>query len=85
MITGLISWIVFGLIAGYIAKTVSNNPNLGTLKTIGLGIAGSIVGGLITSLVGLGGGGFIWSMLTAVGGASLLLFGYERMESKKLR
>ncbi len=84
MITSLISWIVFGLIAGVIAKYLHPGPEPGgTLMTIGLGIAGSMLGGFLASLIGLGGGGLIWSLITAVGGAFLLLFGYNRLQARK--
>jgi uncharacterized membrane protein YeaQ/YmgE (transglycosylase-associated protein family) len=52
MIFNIISWIVFGLIVGAIAKFLvwgndSNNP----ITTILLGIAGSFVGGFIAQLI----------------------------------
>src|SRR5947209_3424071 len=45
---GLLSWIVFGLIAGAVAKFLmpGRDPG-GCIITILLGIAGSVVGGLI--------------------------------------
>ncbi len=52
MIFNIISWIVFGLIVGAIAKFLvwgndSNNP----ITTILLGIAGSFVGGLLANVL----------------------------------
>jgi uncharacterized membrane protein YeaQ/YmgE (transglycosylase-associated protein family) len=77
---GILLWIVFGLVAGVIAKWImpGNDPG-GWIITILLGIAGAFVGGMIGTAVGFGGvSGFdIRSLLVAIGGAMLLLFGYR--------
>jgi len=69
----LISWIVFGLIVGALARLVlSGSDPMSWLATLLLGVAGSIVGGFIASLVfgaGAGGfqpGGFFFSLLGAI-------------------
>lgn len=81
---GILSWIVFGLIAGALAKLImpGRDPG-GCVVTILLGIGGAIVGGLIASVLGLGTvtGFNVWSFLVAVGGALLLLFGYHQLKS----
>lgn len=78
---GVLSWILFGLIAGGVAKLLmpGKDPG-GCLVTILLGIAGSLLGGLIaTRLLGLGPvTGFDFrSLLTAIAGAVLLLILYR--------
>ena len=82
---GILSWIVFGLIAGALAKWImpGRDPG-GIVVTILIGIAGAIIGGLIASVLGLGtvSGFNLWSFLVAVGGALLLLFGYRRLKSR---
>jgi uncharacterized membrane protein YeaQ/YmgE (transglycosylase-associated protein family) len=82
---GILSWIVFGLIAGALAKWVmpGKDPG-GIVVTILLGIGGAIIGGFIASLLGLGtvSGFNLWSFLVAVGGALLLLFGYRQLKSR---
>jgi uncharacterized membrane protein YeaQ/YmgE (transglycosylase-associated protein family) len=82
---GILSWIIFGLIAGALAKWVmpGKDPG-GCVVTILLGIAGAITGGFIASLLGLGtvSGFSLWSFLVAVGGALLLLFGYRQLKSR---
>lgn len=52
MILGtIISWIVIGFIVGLIARAVlPGRQSLGFWKTSGLGIAGALVGGLISWL-----------------------------------
>lgn len=79
---GILAWIVFGLIAGAIAKFLmpGNDPG-GFIITILIGIAGAVVGGFIGSFLGLGGiDGFnLGSFAIAVLGALLLLFIYRKM------
>lgn len=44
----LITWIVFGLIIGLISKAIHpGNEPVGFLPTVGIGVAGSFVGGLV--------------------------------------
>ena len=80
---GILSWIVFGLIAGALAKWImpGKDPG-GIVVTISLGICGSFVGGFIGSLIGLGrvSGFNIGSLALAVGGAVLLLFLYRKIK-----
>ncbi len=82
---GILSWIVFGLIAGLIAKWIMPGKDPGGLIiTILIGIAGAFVGGFIGSLIGFGGiSGFdLRSMATAIVGALALLFGYRQIKNK---
>jgi uncharacterized membrane protein YeaQ/YmgE (transglycosylase-associated protein family) len=52
IILTIIGWIIFGLIVGFIARAlVPGKDNIGLLATIGLGVLGSIVGGLLGSLL----------------------------------
>lgn len=80
---GILTWILFGLIAGVLAKWIMPGPDPGGIfVTILLGIAGAVVGGLIGTLLGLGSvtGFNFWSFLIAVAGALLLLWIYRRMK-----
>ncbi len=81
---GLLSWIVFGLLAGIIAKFLMPGPDGGgIIITIVLGIVGAVVGGFIGSALGLGDvtGFNIRSFIIAVGGAILVLLLYRRFKS----
>jgi uncharacterized membrane protein YeaQ/YmgE (transglycosylase-associated protein family) len=50
---GILLWIVFGLVAGSIAKLIMPGPDrLGLVLTILLGVAGAVVGGLVGSAIG---------------------------------
>lgn len=80
-----LAWIIFGLIAGAIAKALHPGADPGGwLVTILIGIVGSVLGGWIGSmLLGVDVTGFnISSMLVAIAGAVLLLFLY-RMVTKR--
>ena len=83
---GIIAWVIFGLIAGIIAKLImpGSDPG-GFFITILIGIAGALVGGFLASLLGFGGvDGFnIGSFLVAVLGAILLLFIYRKMRGPR--
>ena len=47
-----ISWIVFGLFVGIVARLiVPGRQRIGVLWTLGLGIAGSVIGGVIAERV----------------------------------
>jgi Predicted membrane protein len=82
---GLISWIVFGLIAGSIARFVfPGGNNGGWIITTLLGVAGAMVGGWLGTQLGIGSiDGFnIQSMCIAVTGALILLFVYCKVFNK---
>ncbi len=82
---GILTWILFGLIAGAIAKWImpGKDPG-GFIVTILIGIVGAVIGGFIGSALGFGGvEGFDFrSFLVAIGGAILLLWIY-RMIAKR--
>jgi uncharacterized membrane protein YeaQ/YmgE (transglycosylase-associated protein family) len=81
----VIAWIVFGLIAGLIAKFLmpGRDPG-GFIITIIIGILGAVVGGFIGNALGFGGvDGFnIRSFAVAVLGALILLFGYRALKAR---
>ena len=81
---GIFAWIVFGLIAGALAKWImpGKDPG-GMIVTMLIGIAGAVVGGYLGSFIGFGGiSGFdLRSMGLAIGGALILLFIYRKMKS----
>ena len=74
----IISWIVLGLIAGFIASKLVNKTGEGIFLDIVLGIVGAVIGGFIVRALGIGGGvsGFnIPSLLVAVLGGVVLFIG----------
>jgi uncharacterized membrane protein YeaQ/YmgE (transglycosylase-associated protein family) len=82
---GIIAWIVFGLIAGFIASKVANHAGEGPLLDIVLGVVGAVVGGFLFNLVGASGvtGFNIWSMFVAVAGAVVLLAAYHAIAGRR--
>lgn len=75
-------WIIVGLIAGALARFIMPGKDpMGILATIVLGIAGSIVGGFIGSLIWTAdGGGFQpGGILLSILGALLLLFIWRKL------
>ena len=77
---GILSWIVFGLIAGVVAKYVMPGPDSGGIVlTILLGVAGAVVGGYIGAQLGYGSvtGFDVRSLLIAIGGSLVLLVGFR--------
>jgi uncharacterized membrane protein YeaQ/YmgE (transglycosylase-associated protein family) len=81
---GWISWIVFGLIAGILAKWImpGRDPG-GFIITTVIGIVGALLGGWLATQFGLGDvtGFDIKSFVIAVIGSLLLLFIYRRIRS----
>ena len=79
---GLLSWIVFGLIAGILAKVVmpGRDPG-GVIVTIVIGIAGAVIGGFIATLLGFGDiGGFnLPNLLFAVLGGVVVVLVYRQL------
>ena len=76
---GIISWIILGLIAGFIASKIVNKTGSGMLMDIALGVIGAIVGGFLASFFGIGGvtGVNIGSIIIAVIGAVVVLLVYR--------
>lgn len=74
----ILQWVVYGLVVGLTAKAIHPGKDpVGFFPTIGVGIAGSYVGGLIHWL--LVGGDAIQSsgMLLGVLGGVIFLYGYR--------
>ncbi len=81
---GIVELIVVGLIAGLLAKLVMPGDDPGGLVvTTLIGIAGALVGGFIAGLVGLGGGGLIWTIVVATIGAAILLAIYRLLAGRR--
>ena len=73
---GIILWIVFGALVGWIASMVmKTNAQQGALANIVVGIVGALIGGWIMSFFGHAGvtGFNIYSFLVALAGAIILI------------
>ncbi len=80
----ILSWILFGLIVGIVANAIDPaESRSGVLGAILLGIAGSLIGGLLANFIfGVGVVGFdITSFIVAVAGSIVLLFGFRALRT----
>ncbi|MDL2269594.1 GlsB/YeaQ/YmgE family stress response membrane protein [Desulfosarcina sp. OttesenSCG-928-A07] len=83
---GILSWIIFGLIAGALAKWIMpGKDGGGIIITMLLGIVGAVVGGWIATFLGFGKvtGFNVGSLVIAVVGALVVLFIYGKLSGKK--
>lgn len=83
---GILSWILFGLIAGALAKLImpGDDPG-GCIVTTLIGIAGALIGGFIGTALGFGtvSGFNLQSFLIAIGGAIVLLLLYRMIRGRR--
>ena len=81
----IISCLVLGLVAGFIASKLVNKSGEGIVVDIVLGIVGAVIGGWIVRTLGIGGGvsGLnIPSLVVAVLGAVVLLVVYHAVRGR---
>jgi uncharacterized membrane protein YeaQ/YmgE (transglycosylase-associated protein family) len=72
---GLIGTLIVGLIAGWIVGMLKTGRGYGLVGNLVIGVLGAFVGwGIFTYGLGMGPGGWIWSIVSAVIGAFVLLF-----------
>ena len=76
---GILSWIILGLIAGFIGSKIVDRRGQGFWLDIGLGIVGAIIGGYLFSFFGKEGvsGLNLYSMFVAVAGSVVVLLIYN--------
>ncbi len=70
---GLIGWLLIGLLAGWLAGTLSRGRGFGCFTNIILGLIGALLGGWIFTKLGIWGGGFLYSLAAATVGAVVLV------------
>ena len=83
---GIISWLVVGAIAGYLAGfLVKGDESMGVIGHIVLGIVGALVGGFIAGLI-FGGdyinGINITTIVVAVIGAVIVVVGWNALRGR---
>jgi len=74
---GILLWIIFGALAGWIASIVmKTNSGQGTMMDIIMGIVGAVVGGYLMGLAGQPGvtGFNLYSLAVAVIGAIVVIY-----------
>jgi len=70
---GVISWLVVGLVAGWLAGLVMEGGGFGLLGDIVVGLVGSFCGGLLMGFFVEGSAGFWGSIVVAFIGACALI------------
>ena len=82
---GILTWILFGLVVGIIAKLLmpGRDPG-GFIVTILLGIAGALLGGFIGRAMGFYGDGDAAGWIVSILGAILLLALYRMMARRRV-
>jgi uncharacterized membrane protein YeaQ/YmgE (transglycosylase-associated protein family) len=73
--TGLLWWLLVGLIAGALAGLVMRGGGYGIIGDIVVGLIGAFIGGLIANALGLAGAGdsLLWSIFVAFIGACVCI------------
>ena len=81
----VISWIILGLIAGFIGSKIVDRQGQGFWLDIVLGIIGALVGGFLFDMFGASGvtGLNIYSMIVAVVGAVVVLLIYNAVTGRR--
>jgi len=81
---GILSWIILGLIAGFIANKLVNKRGAGLVMDIVLGVVGAVVGGFISSKLGYGEvtGVNLYSIVVAILGAVVVLLVYRAVAQR---
>src|SRR5579885_1624671 len=69
-----IVWIVIGGLAGALADRLVPGDKEGIVGNIVVGIIGGLIGGVLLGIFGVGGQGILWTFLTALFGAIVLLW-----------
>ncbi len=82
---GILTWILFGLVVGIIAKFLmpGKDPG-GFIVTILLGVAGALLGGFIGQAMGFYGPNQAAGWLVSILGAILLLVIYRMMVGRRV-
>jgi uncharacterized membrane protein YeaQ/YmgE (transglycosylase-associated protein family) len=74
VISGLLWWLIVGLIAGFLASVVMRGGGYGIIGDIIAGIIGAFIGGWLFGLLGVSaGGGLVGSIIVAFVGACILI------------
>jgi len=75
-----VSWVVVGLLAGSLAGIVMKDGGYGLIGDLGLGLAGSVVGGWIfRALGGAAGGGLFPTVVVAFVGAVIVIVAQRKV------
>jgi len=71
--------ICIGILAGFLAGKIMRGRGYGVLIDLLLGLVGSVVGGFVFGLLGLGAYGLIGQLVVATAGAVMLVWLVRRL------
>lgn len=83
---GIIGWIIIGGLAGWIAsKFMDTDAQQGIGLNIVAGVIGGLVGGFLLKLFGVDveGAGLIFSFLTCLVGACIVIFAFKAVTGRR--
>ena len=83
---GIMSWVIFGLLAGVIARCIMpGKEHMGIIMTIVLGVIGALIGGVVSTSLGFGNiNGFnLYSIAIATAGSIVVLFVIHKIRACK--
>ena len=69
-----LAFLIIGAVSGWLAGKLWRGKGFGLIGNLIVGILGGVIGGWLAGHLGIGGGGLIWQIAIAVGGAWVLLF-----------
>jgi uncharacterized membrane protein YeaQ/YmgE (transglycosylase-associated protein family) len=83
----IITWVLLGLISGFIASRLVNKHGQGVFMDVLIGVVGALAGGFIFNLAGATGvtGFNLWSLFVSVVGSVLLLVIYHAIANAAQR
>lgn len=86
---GVLTWVVFGFIAGTVAGMATGRRGSGCLTKIAVGVLGALVGGSLARAAGVSDVSFetftLRGLLVAIAGACLLLLVLEALQGRSRR
>jgi uncharacterized membrane protein YeaQ/YmgE (transglycosylase-associated protein family) len=87
MIMSILTWIVLGLIVGFIANKLFDKTGESVLRNIVMGVIGAVLGGELINKFGIAGEAWLnmWSVLVSVSAAALFLVVYNALARRALK
>jgi uncharacterized membrane protein YeaQ/YmgE (transglycosylase-associated protein family) len=84
--TGLIIWIIIGLIAGFLASRIMSGGGYGVVGDIIVGLVGALIGGFLANLlIPAANFGLIGSIIISIIGACILIAILHAVSGRRAR
>lgn len=79
----ILVWVIYGVIVGSIAKSlIPGDENFGFVQTVGVGVAGSYLGGAFMYLIGKTSIVEPAGIVVGIGGAALAIILYQKIANE---